>query len=194
MKGASEFISYTFIILLSFVALTIFVTLIYGYYNHITETNIQVGLKQIATQTADNIFYLYDQAKESDAAPGNSTSITLSSVDLNYPTQIGDRNFEVELVSTPGIWNVITNFTIEDVNATIRIESISGAKILAKTTQRPVFSYEHAVPNVPIKLQGKYRSGGNDTLTLVRYNYNGTLDDVIILGNSSIIIGITSIN
>jgi len=194
MKGASEFISYTFIILLSFVALTMFVTLIYGYYNHIIRTNIQVGLKQIATQTADNILYLYDQGKGLDAAPVNSTSITLSSVDLNYPIQVVDRNFEVELVSTPEIWNVITNFTIGGVNATIRKESTSGAKIITKTTQKPILSYEHAVPNVPIILQGKYRSGGNDTLMLVRYNYNGTLEDVIILGNSSIIIGITSIN
>jgi len=194
MRGVSEFISYTFIILLSFVALTIFVTLIYGYYNHITETNIQVSLKQIAAQTADDILYLYDQGKESDATPLNSTSIILSTVDLNYPNQVGNRNFEVELVSSPGIWNVITNLTIGGMNVTIRKESTSGAKVIAKITQRPIVSYEHAVANVPIVLQGKYRSGGNDTLRLVRYNYNGALEDVIILGNSSIIIGITSIN
>ena len=193
MKGISQFISYTFLILLSFVALTIFVTLIYGYYNHITRTNIQVSLKQVAAQTADNILYLYDQGEESDAAPTNSASIILSSVDLNYPNQVGNRNFEVELVSTPGIWNVVTKFTIGGANATIRKESTSGAKIIAKTTQKPIESYEYAVANVPIKLQGKYRSGDDDILRLVRYNYNGTLEDIIILGGSSIIIGITSI-
>jgi len=150
-------------------------------------------LKQIAAQTADNILYLYDQAKESDASPTNSTSIILSSIDLNYPNQVVDRNFEVELVSSPGIWNVVTNITIDDVNATIRKESTSGAKIIAKTTQKPIVSYEHDVANVPIGLQGKYRSGDDDTLRLVRYNYNDSLEDVIILGNSSIIIGISSI-
>jgi hypothetical protein len=194
MKGISQFISYTFLIILSFVALTIFVTLIYGYYNHITRTNIQVSLKQVAAQTADNILYLYNQGIDSDATPGNSTSIILSSVDLNYPNQVGGKNFEVELVSSPGIWNVITNLAIGGVNATIRKESTSGAKIIVKTIQKPIESYEYAVANVPIILQGKYRSGGNDTLRLVRYNYNGTLEDIIILGNSSIIIGITSIN
>jgi len=137
---------------------------------------------------------LYDQAKESGASPVNSTSITLSSIDLNYPDQVVDRNFEVELVSSPGIWSVVTNLTIQGVNATIKKESTSGAKIIAKTVQSPVVSYEYDVANIPIKLQGKCSSGGNDTLRLVRYNYNGSIEDVVILGNSSIIIGITSIN
>ena len=193
MKGISRFVTYALIILSSFVVLIFFTTLIYDYYDRVLKINIQVSLKQVAAQTADNILYLYDQAKESDASPTNSTSITLSNIDLNYPNQVVDRNFEVELLSSPGIWNVITNLTIDNVNATIRKESISGTKIIAKTTQKPLVSYEYDVANVPIKLQGKYRSGGNDTLRLVRYNYADSLEDVIILGNSSIIIEITSI-
>jgi len=174
--------------------MTLLTILIYGYYNHVLKTNIQVSLKQIAAQTSDTILYLYDQAKESDAILPNSSSIILSSIDLNYPNQISGKNFEVELISSPGIWNEITNITISNVNATITKETTSGTKIIAKTKQNPIVSYEYDVPNVPIKLQGKYTSGGNDTLSLVRYNYNGTIEDVIILGNSSIIIGITSIN
>ena len=194
MKGISRFVTYSLIILFSFIVLTFFTMLIYGYYNRVLETNIQVSLNQIAVQTADSILYLYDQAKESDASPTNSTSITLSAIDLNYPSQIVDRNFEIELVSSPGIWSVITDLTVDNTNATIRKESTSGAKIIAKTVQKPIVSYEHDVANVPIKLQGKYRSGGNDTLMLVRYNYNDTLEDIITLGNPELIIGITSIN
>jgi len=194
MKGISRFVTYSLIILSSFIILTFFTTLIYSYYNKVLKTNIQVSLKQIAAQTADSIIYLYDQAKESDASPANSSSITLSDIDLNYPNQVGNRNFEVELVTSPGIWSVVTNISIGGVNATVRKESTSGAKIIAKTIQRPIVSYEYDVANVPIKLQGKYRSGGNDTLRLVRYNYNSSLEDIIIIGNSSIIIGITSIN
>ncbi len=193
MKGISRFVTYSLIILSSFVILALFTTLIYSYYNRVLETNIQVSLKQIAVQAADSILYLYDQAKESGASPANSTSITLRSIDLNYPNQVVNRNFEVELLSSPGIWNVITNLTINNATATIRKESTSGTKIIAKTTQKPIVSYEYDVANVPIKLQGKFRSGGNDTLRLVRYNYDDSLEDVIILGNSSIIIGITSI-
>jgi len=194
MKGLSKFVTYSLIILSSFVVLIFLTTLIYSYYEQVLRTNIQTGLKQIAAQTADNILYLYDEAKGSDASPVNSSSVVLSTIDLNYPDQVVDRNFEVELVSSPGIWSMITNLTIKGTNATIMKESVSGAKVIAKTTQRPIVDYEYDVPNVPIKLQGKFSSGDNDILRLIRYNYNGTLKDVIILGNSTIIIGITSIN
>jgi len=173
--------------------MTLFTILIYGYYNHELKTNIEVSLKQIAAQTSDSILDLYNRAKESDANPKNSSSVILSSIDLKYPNQISGKNFEVELISSPGIWNQITNITVNSDNATIVKETSSGAKIIVKTKQRPVVSYEYNVPNVPIRLQGKYASGGNDTLSLVRYNYNGTVEDVIVLGNSTIIIGITSI-
>ena len=193
MKGVSKFVNYSFLILISFAALGIFVTLIYGYYNHILGTNIQVGLKQIATQTSDRIIYLYDKAKQSNADPANSTSVVISSIDLNYPTEVMDRNFEVELLSSPGIWNVITSITIEGENVTIMKETSSSTKVIAKTTQRPIVTYEYDVPNVPIRLQGKFSPGDDDTLNLVRYNYDGDLEDTIILGNSTIIIGISSI-
>lgn len=194
MKGASRFVTYALIILSSFIMLTFFTTLIYAYYNQVLKTNIQAGLKQIAAQTSESIIYLYDRGKESDASPMNSTSVTLSNIDLNYPNQVIERNFEVNLIPSPGLWSLITNITINNVNASIRSESISGAKVIAKTTQSPIVSYEYDVANVPVKLQGKYRSGGNDTLRLIRYNHNGTQEDIVILGNSSIIIGITSIN
>ena len=193
MKGISKFVDYSFILLSSFIVMTLFTMLIYGYYNHELKTNIEVSLKQIAAQTSESILDLYNRAKESDANPKNSSSVILSSIDLKYPNQISGKNFEVELISSPGIWNQITNITVNSDNATIVKETSSGAKIIVKTKQRPVVSYEYNVPNVPIRLQGKYASGGNDTLSLVRYNYNGTVEDVIVLGNSTIIIGITSI-
>jgi hypothetical protein len=194
MEGVSKFISYALTILSGFIVLTLLVSLIHGYYNRMMESNIRAVLRQIAAQTASSVVYLYNQGKESNANPPNSSSITLSYMDLNYPDRIGGKNFEVELLSSPGIWNVIANFTINGVNATIRKESISGAKVIAKTTQKPIVSYEYDIPNIPVMVQGRFRSGGNDTLRLVRYNYNGSLQDVIILGESDIIIRITSIS
>jgi len=136
---------------------------------------------------------LYNLGKDFDVTPENSSSIIISDIDLNYPDKISGKIFEVELTSSPGIWNVVTNFTINGRNATIRKETTSGAKIIAKTTQRPLLSYEYNVPNVPIVLQGKFRSGENDTLKLVRYKYNGTVEDTIVLGESNIIVGVTRI-
>ncbi len=194
MKGISEFANYLFIILFGFVVMILFTTLIYGYYENVLKMNIQVSLKQIASQTSDTILYLYEKSKESNSNPKNSSSITLSNIVLNYPNQVSGKNFELELVSSSGIWNQVSNVTINNLNVTIMKETSSGAKIIAKTRQKPIVIYEYDVPNVPIKIQGKYTSGGNDTLRLVRYNYNDNVEDVIILGNSSVIIEITTIN
>lgn len=193
MKALSKFISYALITLMGFVIVTFFSTVIYGYYNRVIETNVKASLKQVAIQTANGIIYLYDLAKESNASPKNSSSIVISDMSLNLPTKVSGKNYEIELVSSPGIWSLITNITIDGRNATIRKETGSGAKIIAKTIQRPFLSYEYELPNIPIHLQGKFKSGRNDTLRLVRYNYNDSVNDMIVLGESEIIIGITSI-
>lgn len=193
MRGISNFISYAITILIGFTILIFFSTLIYNYYDDILENTIKAELKQISIQTANSIVQLNNEAKESKAIPKESSSITISSIDLNYPNKVEGKNFEVELLSSPGIWNSITNITIEGKNVTIVKETESSSKIVAKTTQKPIIVYEHDIPNVPIVLQGKFNSGENDTLKIIRYNYNGVVEDRVILGESEIIVGITSI-
>lgn len=194
MKGISKFISYAITILFGFTILIFFSTLIYNYYDDILKNTMKAELKQICIQTANNIVQLHNIAKEFNSLPKNSTSIIISSIDLNYPNKVEGKNFEVELLSSPGIWNLVTNITIEGKNVTIVKETGSSSKIIAKTTQKPIIVYEHDIPNVPIVLQGKFRSGENDNLRIIRYNYNGTVEDRIILGGSDIIVGITNIS
>ncbi|MDI6825715.1 MAG: hypothetical protein QMD36_00775 [Candidatus Aenigmarchaeota archaeon] len=191
MKGVSKFISYAITILFGFTILIFLSTLIYNYYDEIIQNTIKAELKQICIQTANSIIQLHNLAKEFDAYPETNSSIIISSIDLDYPNKVGGKNFEVELLSSPGIWNLVTNITIEGKNVTIVKETSSSSKIVAKTTQKPIVVYEYDIPNIPIVLQGKFRSGESDTLRLVRYNYN---EDRIILGESEIIVGITSIS
>jgi hypothetical protein len=193
MKGISKFISYAITILFGFTILIFFSTLIYNYYDDILKNTMKAELKQICIQTTNSIIQLYNKAKEFKAVPKESSSITISSIDLNYPNKLEGKNFEIELLSSPGIWNLITNITIEGKNVTISKETGSSSKIIAKTTQKPIIVYEHDIPNIPIVLQGKFRSGGNDTLKIIRYNYNGVVEDRVIIGESEIIVGITSI-
>jgi len=193
MKGISNFVSYTFTILFGFTILILFSSLIYSFYDQVQKTTITASLKQVSIQTADEIIKLYNLGKEFKANPTNSTTIIISNISLNYPQKISDKNYEIELSSSPGIWNSIINFTVNGENATIVKETESSSKIIAKTTQRPFVTYEYDLPNLPIMLQGKFRSGDNDILKLVRYNYNGTIEDRIILGESDIIVGIISI-
>lgn len=193
MKGVSNFITYTITILLGFVIVTAFSLIIYGYYSQISKSNIERSLEQVCIQTIISIINLYNQGKILEFTPEINSSIILSEIELNYPVKVSDRNFEVELVSSPGVWNIISNLTIDGATAQIRKEINSGAKIIARTTQRPFVSHEYEVPNIAIVLQGKFKSGENDTLRLIRYNYNGNIEDVIILGKSDLIIGISSV-
>ncbi len=194
MKGVSRFVTYAFTILLGFIIVSVFSILIFGYYDQILKSDITSGQKQIAIQTVSGIIELYGLAGAYEKIPENFSLILISSIDLNYPDTVSGRNFEVELISSPGIWSIITNMTIDGESAETRKEITSGSKIIVKTIQRPHLSYEHDVPNIPIVLQGNFRSGGNDILKLVRYNFNGTVEDRIILGECDIIVGVTSVS
>lgn len=193
MKGISKFVSYSLTVLIGFIVLAFFVSLINSYYKQAIKSNIKASLKEVALQTSDGIAKLYEIAKKTNAYPENSSSLVLSSIELNYPEKVAGKNYEVNLVSSPGIWNVITNFTVNGKNVTIKKEMNSGGKVTVRTTQIPIIEYEYDLPNMPLLLEGSFRSGGNDTLRLVRFNYNGSVNDCVILGDSNLIVGITSI-
>ncbi len=194
MKGVSRFVAYTFVILFGFVILSLFAGLIYGYYDRVLKINIEAGLRQIAIETTGQITKIYDLAKDSDAVPANSSLIIIADLDLKYPNKISGKNYEIQLISSPGIWTQIQTFTINNESVTIRKETISGSKVIARTTQTPVVTFELPIPNIPIHIEGGYRSGENATLKYVRYNYNGSVNDTIVFGESGIILGVTKIN
>ncbi|MBS3052825.1 MAG: hypothetical protein J4428_05650 [Candidatus Aenigmarchaeota archaeon] len=75
----------------------------------------------------------------------------------------------------------------------IKDEKISGSRIVVKTTQSPIVAYDFQISNIPVPVQGIFRSGENSTLKYIRYNYNGTVNDTIVLGESNLIIGVVKI-
>jgi len=193
MKGLSKFVEYTFLILFGFTVLSLLTSMIYSYYSKTLERNINTGLKQTALQTSEAILKLYNTGQDVKAEPENASTIIVAAMDINYPNNIGGRNFEVDLISSPGIWVQVTNLTIDSEDANIRKETSSGAKILVKTTQDPFLSYEYPLANIAIEIQGKYTAGSNDTLSYIRYNYLGTEYDVIVLGDFDFIVGVDTI-
>lgn len=194
MKGVSRFVAYVLTILFGFTVLISFSMIIYGYYDRILRVNVRASLKQIAEQTSSSVVNLYSMAEKSDVQPSNSSSITISSIDLNYPSKVGGKNFKVSLVSASDLWVQVDNVTVSGKVVTIRKEYSSGAKVVAETTQKPIVRYEHDVPNLPVSLQGSFRSGEDDLLRYVRYNYNGTINDAIIVGEPSLVVDITSMS
>ena len=194
MKGISRFITYSFTILLGFIILTVFTTLIYGYYDQVSKSNMRSSLKQICVQTFFGIVNLYNRGMENDLIPDNSTAAVIYKIDLNYPDSISGKQFEVYLISSSEIWNTIKNITIDGKIVNIKEEINSGSKIIANTIDKPSVSFEYNLPNMPVIIQGKFSSGDNQTLSLIRYNNNGTIEHVVILGNSDLFVRLNTIN
>jgi hypothetical protein len=67
-------------------------------------------------------------------------------------------------------------------------------RIIAETTQDPIVSVEYDVPSIDADLQGRTLDPQNATMRYYRYNPNGTITDVIVLGESSLIGQITALS
>lgn len=192
-KGQANLIEYVLTIAFSVIIFISVTAMVYSFYSSISKADVERGLKEISIQTSETILRLYKSAKDSKAQPSNSSSILISDVDLNLPSQVSKRNYEIYLVSSSSAWTNLVNFTLG--NQTVsEITKTSGAKVVAKTTQAPVVTVEYDVPNIDIDLQGRSENGVESKLRYYRYNFNSTVYDKIILGSPYILIDITGIS
>jgi len=193
VKGQTEIIEYTLTILFSVIVLIAVSAIIYSFYTNAQTQDTQKSLNEAVLAVSNTILKAYQQGKQSTASPANSTSILIASVNLNLPTKISNRNYEIDLLRINPIFTSIINFTVGGVNVTPVIQT-SGAKIVAKTTENPVISVTKDLPNIDVNVQGSVYNGLNSTIRYYRYNYNGTVYDKIILGDQGIIIDISQIS
>lgn len=191
MKGQAKFIEYILTILLGVIFLVIISSLIYVFYITSLKQEIRENLKQLALQVSNNILRAYETTQSSKAEPSNFTSILLSEMDLNLPTSVSRRNYEIFLISANPVWSTI-NFTIDNQSISTIVET-PGAKIVAQTTQDPIVVVEHSLPNIDASVQGKSENG-KGKLSYYRYNLNGSIYDTVVLGEAEILIAITSIS
>lgn len=193
MKGQSQFVSYTITILLSLIVVVAVSGIIYTFYNNSLNQDAQKSLNEATLIISNGILKIYQQGKQSTSSPANSTSILIASLNLNLPSKISNKNYEIDLLRINPIFTSIVNFTISGTNVTPSIQS-SGAKIIAKTTEKPTISVSKDIPNIDANVQGSVVDGRNATLKYYRYNFNGAISDKIILGEQGIIIDITQIS
>lgn len=192
MRGQSRLVSYMMTVLFSILVLTSISALVYTVYRAALEREVRAELTQIATQTKDNLIKIYDSGKNSKIQPINYTSVLIIEADLNLPDGVAKLNYEVDLISAGSLYSYLTAATIGGVNIS-GTRDASAAKVIAKTTQDPIVALEFDLPNLDISIQGKIRNGLNDVLRYYRYNQNSTIYDVVILGQSDIIIRVTDI-
>ena len=191
MKGQANLIEHVLTISFSLIILISVSTIIYNFYSTSINVDVEKGLRELSIQTVDNIIRLYKNAKGSSSQPSNSTSVLISQLDLSLPSQVSGRNYEIYLVGANNIWINIINFTVSNQNVTSVIKT-PMAKVIARTTQNPIISIEYDIPNVDVGVQGRSANGINSKISYYRYNYNGTVYDKIVLGQSDVLIDITN--
>jgi hypothetical protein len=150
-------------------------------------------LNQIDLEVSSAIYKIYQQGKASSTSPANSTSVLLANVNLNLPTKVSNRNYEVDLVPLNPLFATVSNVTTGGVSVTTLIQS-SGGKIVAKTIDDPKIVISKDLTNINANVQGMILNGKNATLKYYRYNFNGNIYDKIILGEQGIIIDINQMS
>jgi len=188
---AVSFIEYIFTVLFSVFVIAAIIALVYSFYYASIRSEIQEELKQMAVQAADNVVKLYETAQSSEAVPSNYTSVMISEVDLRLPDSVSKRNYQMLLASSNTLWSSISSFEIGGQNAT-GIEETGGAKIVVQTLQSPIITVEQDIPNIDIAVMGKSENGQDSKLRYYRHNVNGTIYDTIVLGNSTMLVAMTS--
>ena len=191
-KGQANLIQYVLTILLSVLVLVSVSSLFYSFYMNSIKADIRESLNQLAVQTSDAIITIYNDAKNTNYSPNNYTSIMIKEVDMNYPSSVSNRNYEISLVTSSQLWVYVKTVTIGGKNVTV-IPKTSGTKVVARTIQDPKITVEYDVPNVDVGVMGACRNGVNPTLKYYRYNINGVNYDLIVLSEAGILAKITGV-
>lgn len=192
-KGQAHFTEYVFTIMFSVLVLMSVTALVYVFYKTSVKNEAQQSLKQIAVLTSDSIVKLYETSRNSKSQPTTYSSILISQIDLQYPSAVTKKNYEIFLATSNPVWTTVSDLTVggQLVNTTVKT---SGAKVIAQTTQDPVVSVEYDIPNVDVVVEGRSENGQYATLSYYRSNINGAVYDVIVLGKADILGVITNIS
>jgi hypothetical protein len=192
LKGEQPVVSYVFSILLSVGAMIAITLTLIAFYDNVTDREIERQLTQITAHTANEISKLYGVSSASSAAPGNSSAVQISKIELGIPEDVSGRNYDIYVVSGGQISTVVSSITINGLNASVSTLK-SGAKIVGRTRGNPHIVVETDLPNINVQFQGRIINGQNSTLRYIRYNLNGTMQDVIVAGGGDLLIQISSL-
>jgi hypothetical protein len=192
VKAQTQIIGNIFMVLLSVVFLTVISILSYSLYTTQLKSEIENNLRQIGTEISKSIIKLYEIGKNSKYSPNENESAKLAEIELKLPSRISGKNYEIFLVANP-ILIQISNISVNESSPPYTL-TLYGTKVVLRTTQSPEVFVEVDVPNIGAYVQGKSENGLNSSLAYYRYNLNGTIKDIILLGPQDIIIDIGKVS
>ncbi len=185
-KGISPILSHSLFIALGIVLLIFLSTLVWFIYTESVKQAIKNELRQVSQILGDEIIRLY--SLKSSLQPEPNSSILLGTSSLQLPDKAGGRSYSLTLYEMSPAWIYVTNFTAGESSIPAK-ETRPYARIVARAGE---IEAEYFLYNLEIKMQGS-DDGGAAILEYYRYNFNGTVEDKITLGQPKILIAIEGI-
>ncbi len=172
---ASSMMTFVIITFLGFVFLGFIIFISYKYFSNAEKNLKDQQARQIAFYIISEITSMYQKGL-STSSPSNQSVILLEKM-LNLPEKIAGEQYQIQLISSNGLWSSIK------INDTIKEEVYSGKLLIVVGKEKYYFN----LPNIPVVLQGKadYETA---KLSYKRYKIGDETRDAIILGNYDVII------
>ncbi len=164
-KAVSPLLSHSLFMAVGIVLLIFMSSLVWYIYTKSIEQSIKTELKQFSETLAGEIIKL--RSLNPDINPEPNTSLLLGSFSIQLPDKSGGRSYTLTLYESDS----------------------DKARIVARAGDIEV---EYPLYNLEIKMQGS-DDGGAAVLEYYRYNFNGTIEDKITLGQPKILIAIEGI-
>jgi len=191
-KAQVSFLDFLLATLLSIGVLISIYSISLSIYRKWLIEELRAELNLISLRVSNEIIKAYGIAKEVSYIPENFSSFLIYEKDLELPSSLKGRDYEIYLISANPIWVSINNISSEgkDVKASIKT---GGIKLIARTNQEPKVEVEINLPNMEVIVGGKIESGGNYDLKYYRANIDGKTFEFLLIGNYNILAKITNI-
>jgi hypothetical protein len=179
MRG-QVYIDILIVVVMGMLFITILSMLAIAVSERALRLKIEEELGLVIQQTATAISRFAELGAQNPIEPANNTVMLLGLYHLDLPAQISGRNWELELITQSDLWANVRNFTINGEVADYQVIT-PGPHLVARTVQYPEVEVSQAMPNLAVRIQGKYGTGAPPYLRYYRYNLNGTVYDAIVL-------------
>ncbi len=175
MRGISPLVSHSIFIAVGVVVLILMSALAWYFYDTYIKESIRSELNKNLHMLAGEIAELY-RLRSSPVAPAANRSVMLGDTVLEFPEKVAGRNYIIELQHAGGIW--VSNLS----EGNISYDSVT----LIGKTYTPEVTVNYTLFNIDASVQG-YTRGGKTSLRYFRINTNGTIRDIIALGDSLVV-------
>lgn len=187
MKGVSPFISTAFAVLFGIVLMSAVILTLSGVQTSGIERTIQDQLTVTTREMGTEVLDVYSSLKSYQKNLENNSIVLVKEIDVSLPAEIGTNNYKIQLEEPQDILLAIVQFYIDGI-AVNTTSTRPTARLVSESSNVQV---ENKLYNIDVGLQG-ITKGGLTKIRGYKYNVNGTTRDKIVLGDDSIIIGITS--